>query len=298
MQQAINALLIGISNGFIYSLMALALVLVWRSTRVINFAQAGQAILSTYIAYEIVTRTDNFILAFIGGVIAGALVGAVVEILLMRTLFKHVSDGPVAALAPVIASLGLLGLIRSIIGMVWGNDQKPFFPPVSTNGFTFGETTVPFSRMNLLIVLGAATVMIIFTLIFQKSNLGLALRAAAFQPEIARLAGVRVGAIRTIGWIFAGAAGAVAGILISPNDAITPYSLDSLLIFGFVAAVIGGLESLTGAVLGGLTLGIGLSFILTYIGTSLIFPATFVVLALVLLIRPQGLFGSKEARNA
>ncbi len=298
MQQAINALLIGISNGFIYSLMALALVLVWRSTRVINFAQAGQAILSTYIAYEIVTRTDNFILAFIGGVIAGALVGAVVEILLMRTLFKHVSDGPVAALAPVIASLGLLGLIRSIIGMVWGNDQKPFFPPVSTNGFTFGDTTVPFSRMNLLIVLGAATVMIIFTLIFQKSNLGLALRAAAFQPEIARLAGVRVGAIRTIGWIFAGAAGAVAGILISPNDAITPYSLDSLLIFGFVAAVIGGLESLTGAVVRGLTLGIGLSFILTYIGTSLIFPATFVVLALVLLIRPQGLFGSKAARNA
>ena len=140
MQQAINALLIGISNGFIYSLMALALVLVWRSTRVINFAQAGQAILSTYIAFEIVTRTDNFILAFIGGVIAGALVGAVVEILLMRTLFKHVSDGPVAALAPVIASLGLLGLIRSIIGMVWGNDQKPFFPPVSTKGFTFGET--------------------------------------------------------------------------------------------------------------------------------------------------------------
>lgn len=201
MQQAINALLIGISNGFIYSLMALALVLVWRSTRVINFAQAGQAILSTYIAYEIVTRTDNFILAFIGGVIAGALVGAVVEILLMRTLFKHVSDGPVAALAPVIASLGLLGLIRSIIGMVWGNDQKPFFPPVSTNGFTFGSTTIPFSRMNLLIVLGAATVMIIFTLIFQKSNLGLALRAAAFQPEIARLAGVRVGAIRTIGWV-------------------------------------------------------------------------------------------------
>ena len=298
MQQAINALLIGISNGFIYSLMALALVLVWRSTRVINFAQAGQAILSTYIAFEIVTRTDNFILAFIGGVIAGALVGAVVEILLMRTLFKHVSDGPVAALAPVIASLGLLGLIRSIIGMVWGNDQKPFFPPVSTNGFTFGETTVPFSRMNLLIVLGAATVMIIFTLIFQKSNLGLALRAAAFQPEIARLAGVRVGAIRTIGWIFAGAAGAVAGILISPNDAITPYSLDSLLIFGFVAAVIGGLESLTGAVVGGLTLGIGLSFILTYIGTSLIFPATFVVLALVLFLRPQGLFGSKAARNA
>ncbi|MBU6242481.1 MAG: branched-chain amino acid ABC transporter permease [Acidobacteria bacterium] len=298
MQQAINALLIGISNGFIYSLMALALVLVWRSTRVINFAQAGQAILSTYIAYEIVTRTDSFVLAFIGGVLAGAIIGAAIEFLLMRTLFKHATDGPVAALAPVIASLGLLGLIRSIIGMVWGNDQKPFFPPVSTNGFTFGGTTLPFSRMNLLIIVGAAIVMVIFTLVFQKSNLGLALRAAAFQPEIARLAGVRVGAIRTIGWIFAGTAGAVAGILISPNDAITPYSLDSLLIFGFVAAVIGGLESLVGSVVGGLILGIGLSFILTYIGTSLIFPATFVVLALALLIRPQGLFGSKAARNA
>jgi len=278
--------------------MALALVLVWRSTRVVNFAQAGQAIVTTYIAYEIVTRTGVFWLAVLFAVAAGALIGAGVEYFLMRTLFRHVDEGPVAALAPVIATLGLLGVIRSIVGMIWGNDFRSFYSPVSTDNFVLAGETIPFSRLNLLIILATVVVMIIFSIIFQRTDLGLSLRAAAFQPEIARLAGIRVGPIRTLGWVFAGVAGAIAGVLVTPTTILSPNSLDLLLVFGFVAAVIGGLESLPGAVLGGLVLGLGVSFVLNYVGTSLVFPSIFVVLIISLIVRPNGLLGNKKVRSA
>jgi branched-chain amino acid transport system permease protein len=298
MQQIINTILIGISIGSIYSLMALALVLVWRSTRVVNFGQAGQAIVSTYVAWEVVNRSGSYFLAFIFAVAIGGLLGGLIESGLMRTLFKHASEGPIAAVAPVIVTLGLLGVIRSVVGLIWTNEGKRFESPVDTAGFVIGDSTLPFSRLNLLIVVMAAIVMIIFSIVFQKTNLGLALRAAAYNPEIARLSGIRVSQTRTIGWVFAGAAGGVAGILVTSNDTLTPNSLDTLLVFAFTAAVIGGLESLVGAVVGGLVLGIGLSFILIYLGTSLVFPTAFVVLVLVLLIRPAGIFGVKGARSA
>lgn len=298
MQQFINTILIGISIGSIYSLMALALVLVWRSTRVVNFGQAGQAIVSTYVAWEVLNRSGSFFLAFVLAVAIGGVLGGLIESGLMRTLLKHASEGPIAAVAPVIVTLGLLGVIRAVVGMIWTNEGKRFDSPVDTAGFVIGDTTLPFSRLNLLIVVTAAIVMIVFSIIFQKTNLGLALRASAYNPEIARLSGVRVSQTRTIGWIFAGAAGAVAGILVTSNDTLTPNSLDTLLVFGFVAAVIGGLESLVGAVVGGLVLGIGLSFILIYLGTSLVFPTAFVVLVIVLLLRPSGIFGVKGARSA
>jgi len=298
MRNLLGTLLIGLTLGSIYSLMALALVLVWRSTRVVNFAQAGQAIVTTYIAYEIVTRTGVFWLAVLFAVAAGALIGAGVEYFLMRTLFRHVDEGPVAALAPVIATLGLLGVIRSIVGMIWGNDFRTFYSPVSTDNFVLAGESIPFSRLNLLIILATVVVMIIFSIIFQRTDLGLSLRAAAFQPEIARLAGIRVGPIRTLGWVFAGVAGAIAGVLVTPTTILSPNSLDLLLVFGFVAAVIGGLESLPGAVLGGLVLGLGVSFVLNYVGTSLVFPSIFVVLIISLIVRPNGLLGSKKVRSA
>jgi len=298
MQQIINTILIGISIGSIYSLMALALVLVWRSTRVVNFGQAGQAIVSTYIAWEVLNRSGSYFLAFVFAVAIGGVLGGLIESGLMRTLFKHVSEGPIAAVAPVIVTLGLLGVIRAVVGLIWTNEGKSFAAPVETSSFVIGDTAIPFSRLNLLIVVTAAIVMIIFSIVFQKTNLGLALRAAAYNPEIARLSGIRVSQTRTIGWVFAGAAGGVAGILVTSNDTLTPNSLDTLLVFAFTAAVIGGLESLVGAVVGGLVLGIGLSFILIYLGTSLVFPTAFIVLVLVLLIRPAGIFGVKGARSA
>ena len=293
----LDTLLIGLSSGAIYALMALALVLVWRSTRVVNFAQAGQAILSTYLGYEVMNRTHSYWISVPFAVVAGGLIAALVDAVLMRALAKRSHKGSVSEIAPVIATLGLLGLIRSLTGMIWGNAYLQYTSPVSGKGYEIGKHTIPFSPQNAVIVIGAVIVMAAFAAIFKYTNLGLALRAASFQPEISRLAGIRVDRIRTIGWAFAGAAGAVAGALVTPTSYLSPNSLDLRLISGFVAAVIGGLDSLIGAVLGGLILGVGFAFILQYIGTSVTFSAAFIILIVVLFIRPRGILGSKVGRR-
>ena len=294
----IDTLLIGLSSGAIYSLMALALVLVWRSTRVINFAQSGQAVLSTYIGYEISLATHNYWVSLPLAVADGAIIGSLVDLLFMRLLAKRGTTGPIAEIAPVIATLGLLGLIQSVIGLIWGNAFLQYASPLSAKGFTFGTHTIPFSPQNLFIVMAAAIVLGIFGFVFRFTNLGLALRAASFQPEIAQLSGIRVNLVRNIGWAFAGAAGAVAGAVITPTSTLSPHSLDLLFVSGFIAAVIGGLDSLIGAVVGGLVLGVGFAFILQYISSALTFLVGFIILMVVLLVRPRGIFGQKVNRNA
>ena len=298
----INTILIGITSGAIYSLMAIALVLVWRSTRVVNFAQAGLALVSTYIGYACIQAFTSFWLALLIAMISGAVISALVDSVFMRTLFRRVSHGPIAGVAPIIATLGLLGLIRSVLGLIVGNKDVNIRPPVSNVGYTVSGQTLAFSPLKLVIVVSAMLLMLALSLLFSKTNIGLSLRASAFSPEIARLAGVRVDRIRTLGWAIAGGAGAAAGMLQTPNGngALSPDSLEFslLLVFGFIAAVIGGLDSLIGAVLGALLLGLVLAFVLTYISGSLVFITAFVLLILVLLVRPQGLIGAKRGRRA
>ncbi len=294
----IDTLLIGISSGAIYSLMALALVLVWRSTRVVNFAQSGQAVLSTYIGYEISVSTHNYWISLPLAILVGAILGSLVDLLFMRLLMGRANSGPIAEIAPVIATLGLLGLIQSFVGLIWGNAFLHYASPLSGKGFSFGTHTIPFSPQNLFIVVASAVVLAIFGAIFKYTDLGLALRASSFQPEIAQLAGVRVSRVRNIGWAFAGSAGAVAGAVITPTSTLSPNSLDLLFVSGFIAAVIGGLDSLVGAVIGGLVLGVGFAFILQYIGGSVTFLVGFIILMAVLLVRPRGIFGHKVNRRA
>lgn len=300
--QILNTLLIGITAGSIYALMAISFVLVWRSTRVINFAQAGMALLSTYFGYEAVTRIGSFWIALPIAMIGGAIFAALVEVILMRLLVKHSSSGPIAAVAPIIATLGLLGLIRSVIAMIWGSQDLRIIPPVSNNGFTVNGETMVFSPLKLLILITTLVLMALLTILFQRTNLGLSLRASAYSPEIARLSGVRVDFIRTLGWALAGATGAVAGIFqtVNGNGNFSPDSIEFslLLVSGFIAAVIGGLDSLPGAVIGGMFLGLTISFILMYVSSGLFFIAPFVILLTILFIRPQGILGVKAARRA
>jgi branched-chain amino acid transport system permease protein len=254
--------------------------------------------LSTYIGFEIASRTEIFWLGLAFAIVAGALLGAAVDFFFMRVLFKRAVSGAAAVVAPVIATLGLLGLIRSIVGLIWGGDFKSIKPPASTNGFTMGETTIPFSALNLLVIGTVFSILITLAIIFQRTNLGLSLRASAFAPEIAQLAGIKTARVRTIGWAIAGGVGGVAGMLFASSNFLTPYSLDLLLVFGFIAAVIGGLESMAGSVVGALVLGIGLTFILNYVGSSLVFIGGFSVLILVLLIKPDGIMAKGRARRA
>ena len=302
MSQFLDMFLIGISAASIYALMAISMVLVWRSTRVVNFSQAGMALLSAYFGYELVSRTGNFWIALPVAMILGAAFSAFIEFFLMRTLLKHSNQGAIAAIAPIIATLGLLGVIRAVIGFIWGHADVQLEAPLSKVGYTFGETTIVMSPMSLFVLLFVIGIMVIVSVVFQKTNIGLALRASAYAPEIAQLSGIRVSGIRTLGWAIAGASGAAAGILQTVNGmgSLTPESLEFslLLVFGFIAAVIGGLESLPGAVLGALVLGLVLAFVQIYISGSLVFIVAFLLLLAVLIFRPQGILGSKAGRRA
>jgi branched-chain amino acid transport system permease protein len=296
--QFTTAVLTSLSSGAIYALMSIALVLVWRSTRVVNFAQAGQAVLTTYIGYEVIQRTGSYWIALVAAIVSGALIGAFIDRFFMRPIFKRVTSGPIVLIAPVVATLGLLGIIQAIIGIVWGLNIQSIQTPVANDGFNVNGTVIAFSLFNAF-VLGTVTLtMILLTLLFQKTNIGLALRASAYSPEIAKLSGIRVDAVRTLGWAIAGAAGGLAGMLYIPGASLDPNAMDILLVFGFIAAVIGGLESMAGAVAGAMVLGFAINFATTYISTTLVFLTAFAILILVLLIRPSGLFASKKSRSA
>ena len=297
MIEFVTAILTSLSTGAIYALMSTALVLVWRSTRVINFAQAGQAVLTTYIGYEITTRSGSYWIGFIAAVLSGALIGAGIDRFFMRPIFKRVKSGPIVMIAPVVATLGLLGIIQAIVGFFWGLNYLTIAAPVSTEGIKVFGSVIAFSPFNLMVLISVTLSMILLTILFQKTNLGLALRASAYSPEIAKLSGIKVEAIRTIGWALAGAAGGLAGMLYVPGSYLYPNSMEVLLVFGFIAAVIGGLDSLFGAVAGAMILGFAINFSTTYISYKLVFPTAFVILILVLLIKPGGVFSSKKGRK-
>ncbi len=298
MNQFITAILTSLSSGAIYALMSLSLVLVWRSTRVVNFAQAGQAVLTTYIGYAVIQKTGSYWIALVVAVISGALIGAIIDRFFMRPIFKRVTSGPIVMIAPVVATLGLLGIIQAIIGFIWGLTNQSIETPVSNAGLNINGTVVAFSLFNLLVLVIITLVMILLTLLFQKTNIGLALRASAYSPEIAKLSGIKVDAVRTLGWAIAGAASGLAGMLYIPNTYLYPNAMDVLLVFGFIAAVIGGLDSMAGAVAGAMVLGFAINFSTTYISTTLVFPTAFLVLILVLLVKPSGLFAAKKGRSA
>ncbi len=282
--------------------MAIAIVLVWRSTRVINFAQGGLALASSFVGASILAREISFWIALPLAMIAGALFSALTEYFLLRPLLKRSGDKGEEIFLPIIATLGLLGIIKTILNFTYGDRIGSIPPPISDRGFVVGGQVIALSPMRVLILGIVLFLMVLLTFLFQRTNLGLALRASSYSPEISRLAGVRVDVIRTAGWAISGAAGAAAGILQTTNGsgAISPESFEFslLLVFGFVAAVIGGIESLIGAVLGGLTLGIILAFILMYIGGSLVFFSAFLILIAILIVRPHGIIGVKGGRRA
>ena len=285
MLKFITAILTSLATGSIYALMSTALVLVWRSTRVINFAQAGQAVLTTYIGYEVIVRSGSYWVGLIGAIIAGAVIGALIDRFFMRPIFKRVTTGPIVMIAPVVATLGLLGIVQAIIGFKWGLTYQTIAAPVSTDGYRVFGSVIAFSPFNLMVLVSVTITMILLTILFQKTNIGLALRASAYSPEIAKLSGIKVDGIRTLGWALAGAAGGLAGMLFVPSSYLYPNAMDVLLVFGFIAAVIGGLDSLFGAVAGAMILGFAINFATAYISSKLVFPMAFIILILVLLIK-------------
>jgi branched-chain amino acid transport system permease protein len=291
MSRFIDLTLNGVSNGAIYAAAALALVLVWRATRIVNFAQGGMLMITTFIASSVISSSGSYWLGFAVALVAGFLLGAVVELLVIRP----VEGGP--PLNAVIVTLGLLILLQAVAGMIWGGTPRSFPPAFSIEGYELGGHRVLFSPFDLFIVLTVVGMAIALFLLFRRTDLGLRMRAAALDPTVARLQGVRVGWMLTLGWALASLAGSLAGVLIAPAVFVGPNNFDPILVFGFTAAVLGGLDSPPGAVVGGVILGLTLSYVSGYAGSALVTLAALLVLIAVLMVRPSGLFTRRAARH-
>ncbi len=286
----IEYLLGGISSGAIIALMALAIVLIWRSTRVVNFAQVGQAMFTTYVALTVRDATGSWLYALVVAIIAGGILGLIVHWLVIRPVKRADTSGA------IIATFGVLIALQALAGMVWGGDTRGYAPPVSNEGIELGGRIWPFSAYDVLVVAVMIALVVGLTLLFTRTNIGLQMRASAFNPEVARLSGVRVSRSLALGWVIAGMVGAVGGVLVAPVSNVSPNSFDILLVFAFTAAVIGGLDSLVGAVTFGIGTGLVISLVSGYSDSSNAPVVALVLLALNLLLKPDGVFGHHNSR--
>ncbi|MFC5288300.1 branched-chain amino acid ABC transporter permease [Actinokineospora guangxiensis] len=275
-------LLSGLSLGAIYAALGLSLVIIFRATQMVNFAQPALALICAYLAYSVNRATDGYWLGFAVAIAAGAVLGALTERLLIRPLRD---SGP---LAPVIVTLGLLLVLQAVAGMIWTAEPRSF-----PYAFDFRGVFSPAALFTVLVVLGTAGAMV---LLFKATPLGLRMRAAAFRPEVAALVGVRVGRMLTVGWTLAAAVGALAGLLAAPPF-IHPNAMDTVFVYALTAAVIGGLDNPVGTVIGGFLLGVVLSLVSGYLGPELVTLAALGILVIVLSVRPDGLFGQRVARR-
>ncbi len=291
MGRFVDLTLNGLANGAIYAAVALSLVLIWRATRILNFAQAGMLMITTFIAWSVLDAGAPYVVGFLVALAAGLLLGAVVE----RVVIRPIEAAP--PLNAVIVTLGLLVLLQALAGMIWGGNPRSFPPAFSIKGFIVGGDSVLFSPFDLFTVLVVAALMVALVVLFRSTSLGLRMRAAAHEPEVARLLGVRVGRTFTIGWALASLCASLAGVLVAPSVFVAPNAFDAVLVFGFTAAVLGGLESPLGALVGGVIVGLALSYVSGYAGSSVVTLGALVILVAVLMIRPNGLFAAAGARR-
>jgi branched-chain amino acid transport system permease protein len=291
-QQFINITLSGLIEGMIYAAFALALVLIWRSTRIVNFAQGAMAAATAFIALALINADQSYWVALIAALVSGFLIGAIVE----RVVIRPVEGGP--ELNAVIVTLGLFVAIQALIAIIFGSAFQSFPTPFGVRGFEIGDSTIAVTPTSLYIIGSVLVVMALLVALFRFTRVGLAMRASAFGQEVARLLGVRVGRMLTLGWALAAVVGSLSGLLIAGGEFVYPAYMDSLIVFGFVAAVLGGLDSPVGAIVGGLLLGLALSYVSGYIDSALVNVAALVILMIVLLVKPGGLFASSVARRA
>jgi branched-chain amino acid transport system permease protein len=282
----------GLATGSIFASVALALVLIYRAMGIINFAQGEMAMFTTYIAWQLVALglpiwgafAITVVIAFVGGVA------------LERIVIRPVERAPELTL--VIVTLGLFITFNGLAGWFWGYIVKSFPTPFPTSPIQIGG--IGFSAQDIGIIVVSLITLGVITLFFQKTKLGLAMKAAALYPEQSRVLGIRVGWMLALGWGLAAVVGAVAGIMIAPVVFLDPNMMQSIIVYAFASAVLGGIESPIGAVVGGLILGVVLNLLGTYvdvIGNELRLAAALAIIVIVLMVRPSGLFGRAKVQR-
>jgi branched-chain amino acid transport system permease protein len=288
----------GLATGSIYGSLALALVIVYRTTDIVNFSQGEMATFTTFVAWSLMGHGFSYWPAFVLTLLIAFGGGVAVE----RTLIRPVEGRPEIVI--VIVTIGLLIALNGLTGWIWGAEVKAVDSPFPNStidvGGDFISGGVFISSQDIgtfCVCLGAVLVLWLF---FRFTTLGLAMRAVALNPDASRLVGVRVGWLLALGWGFAAVLGAIAGLMAAPTVFLDPNMMLVILVYAFAAAVLGGIDSPIGAVVGGLILGVAVNLLGRYVdlvGEELKLPTALAVLLLVLVIRPQGLFGRLIVRR-
>ncbi|GIX47495.1 MAG: branched-chain amino acid ABC transporter permease [Candidatus Tectimicrobiota bacterium] len=292
METLLQQLASGLASGGIYASLALALVMIYQATDVVNFAQGEMAMFSTYLAWTLLNAGVPYWAAFVATVVLSFVGGLLIE----RLIIRPVEDAPILSI--VIVCIGLLVILNSLAGWIYSYIIKPFpspFPPrpLRLGSVVFGTHDLGVIGITLLMLLG-------LYVFFRFTPLGLAMRAAAQNPVSSRLVGIRVGWMLALGWGLAAVLGAVAGMLVAPVVFLEPNMMSGILIYAFASATLGGFTSPVGAVVGGFLVGITENLVGTYvplIGTELKLTVALVLIIGVLLVRPSGLFGRATVRR-
>ncbi len=294
MQQFFQQVVAGLADGAIYASLALALVLIYRATHVINFAQGEMGMFATYIAWSLITNHGfsywpafalTLVIAFFGGVL--------VQEAVIRPLHRG------GELTVVMATVALLVILNGLASWIWGPEEKILPSPFPNGSWDVGGVQI--SEQNVGVIGVVIACVIVLWLFFRFTKLGLALRASAINPQASRLLGVRVPLMLSIGWGFAAVLSAIAGLMAAPALFVfTPNFMQVILIYAFAAAVLGGIESPIGAIVGGLALGVTINLLGTYVDfvtAEMQLPVALVILLAVLILRPGGLLGTVAVRR-
>jgi branched-chain amino acid transport system permease protein len=280
-----NQILAGIATGAIYACMALAVVMIYQAIDHVNFAQGEMAMFSTFVSWQLMQWGVPYWGAFLVTIVFSFFAGIVIE----RLLFKPLAKAPI--LTNVAGFIALLAIINSVAGLIWDFTIKQYPTPFGSSPF-LGSQLISTHQAGMI----GVTLLLLIALyfFFQFTRIGLAMRAAASVPESARLVGINTSWMIALGWGMAAAIGAVAGMLIAPVVFLEPNMMLGILLYGFAAAVVGGLTSPGGAVIGGFSVGVIENLagtFIPYFGRELKLTIALLLIVAVLLVKPSGLFG-------
>ena len=292
MQEFSQQVISGIASGGIFASLALALVLIYNAMGLVNFAQGEMAMLATFAAFTLINRGVSYWIAFPLTLVIAFAGG----ILIQRIVIRPVERAPILTL--VIVTLGLATLLNGLAGFIFGYLPRSFPSPFSAQTVNILGAFVSYQDLGVIAV--TAVVLVAIYLLLQHTTVGLTMRAAAHHPEPSRLLGVHVSWMLALGWGLASAVGAVSGIMVAPILLLEPNMMQTVIIYAFAAAVLGGIESPLGAVVGGVIVGVTVNLAgayLPFVGGDLQLAVALAIIVAVLVLKPNGLFGRPNVRR-
>ena len=285
METLIQQVMVGLASGGIYACLALALVMIYQATHHVNFAQGEMAMFSTFLAWTLMQAGLGYWTAFFATVVVSFVASAALEFAVVRPLHKA------PELSVVAVFIGLLVIFHSVAGWIFGTEIREFPSPFPKDAWFGGSLMSPHQVGTIFVALCIVAALFAF---FQRTTLGLTMRAAAQNPGSSRLLGIRVGRMLMLGWGLAGAIGAVAGMMVAPVVFLDPGMMTGVLIYAFAGALIGGIDNPVGAIVGGFLVGVLENLLGTYVvGTDLKLTVALVLIVGVLVVRPAGLLGRR-----